>query len=171
MKTLKFFLIGICLLLLAGISFAQTKQKTQEIREMTVSVLKSVRMTHLSRDSTVLIVKSTIPNLALTSTNAPSEDVKKISEDVWYMFLPAETQTIYFNAAGFKLVEREYTTFAKNRVYEVAVKPKKSSKTWVWIVGAGAVGGGVAAFLAAGGKGGGTTTPPNEKLPDPPGNP
>ena len=137
---------------------------------MTVSVLKQVSKVPPSQDSTVLIVKSTIPNLTLTSTMSPSENVKKISESVWYMFLPAETQTIYFNAKGFKLVERQYTTFAKNRVYEVEVKPKKGGKTWVWFVGAGAVGGGVAAILA-GGKGGGTTTPPDEKLPDPPGGP
>lgn len=169
MKTRTLFFVGIGLALLAGISSAQQpKQKTQELREMTVSVLKPVSKVPPSQDSTVLIVKSTIPNLVLNSEMAPSENVKKISDGVWHLFLPADTQTIYFRAAGFKLVERKYTTFARNRVYEVEVKPKKGRKTVWWVLGGATVVG--SAYLAF--SGGGPTPPkPPEKLPDPPGGP
>jgi len=168
MKTRTFFLVGLGLALFAGIASAQPKQKTQELREMTVSVLKQVSKVPPSQDSTVLIVKSTIANLDVASEMAPSENVKKISDGVWHLFLPADTQTIYFRAAGFKLVERKYTTFARNRVYEVEVKPKKGRKTLWWVLGGAAVGGGAYVAFSGGGK---TTTPPDEKLPDPPGGP
>jgi len=167
MNTRTILFAGVGLLLLAGLSFSQTKQRKQKLGEMTTSALRPA-MAIPPPDSTVLIVRSTIRNLSLRSNLG--ERVQKVGEGVWYMYLSAEPQKISFNADGYKQITQEYRTLAKNRVYEIQLSPKKS-KPWLWIgLGAGAVGGTVA-ILAGGSKGGGTQTPIVEKLPDPPGNP
>jgi len=167
MKTRAILFAGVGLLLLAGLSFSQTKPRKQKLGEMTTSALRPA-MAIPPPDSTVLIVRSTIRNLELISNLG--ERVQKVGEGVWYMYLAAESQKISFKAEDYKLLTQEYRTLEKNRVYEIQISPKKS-KPWLWVgLGVGAAGGAVA-ILAGSGKGGGTPTPPNEKLPDPPGNP
>ena len=160
-------LVAICLLLFAGESFSQDKQKAQELRAMKVSTLKPApSVIPPSQDSTLLVVKSSIANLRLESNLG--ERLKKIGEGVWHLYLSPEPQIISFNASGYKQFKQEYRTFERNRSYEVEVKAKKGGKTLWWVLGGAAVAGG--AFVALNG-GGGTPPPPPEKLPDPPGGP
>jgi hypothetical protein len=167
MKNRIMIILGLGLSLLAGAAFPQEKKAAQELRKMKVSALKPAQVGITpSPDSTVLIVKSSIPNLLLESN--VFERVKKVGEGVWYLYLLPEPQKISFNAAGYEQVTQEYKTFEGNRSYEVKVVPKKGGKTLWWVLGGAAAAGG--AFVAL--SGGGTPPPqPLEKLPDPPGSP
>jgi hypothetical protein len=170
MNTRTILLVGVCLLLFVGESFSQGKQKAQELRALTVSTPKPPPGVIPPRqDSTVLVVKSSIPNLRLESNLG--ERVKKVGEGVWHMYLSPEPQIISFNAAGYKQLKQEYRTFERNRAYEVQVKAKKGSKTLWWVIGGAAAAGGAFAALSGGGGGGNGTTTQPEKLPDPPGGP
>lgn len=175
MNTRAIFLAGLCLLLLAGPSFPQAKKKAQRFSEMTVSPIKlllnittgTIPITP-SPDSTMLVVKSTVSNLSVTSTSGESS-VKKGRGSARYIVLSPGSQTLYFNAGGYKQVERENVMLAKNCSYEVEVSPK-GKFPWMW-VGLGTVAAGGGAYLALSGGGGGTPQTPIEKLPDPPGGP
>jgi len=162
------FLAGLCLLLWAGWCFPQAKKKAQKFSEMKVSLIKPTTGVVPPQDSSVLVVKFGIPNLEVTSTLGESS-VRRARVGVFYIVLaPEEPQTLYFNATGYKQVERPNIKFEKNRSYEVEVNKKGGSKLW-WIIGGAATAGG--AFVALTGGGGTTPPPPVEKLPDPPGGP
>jgi len=169
MNTRTIFLAGLCLLLPAGLSFSQARQKAQALREMKLSPPKPAMGITPTPENIVLIVKANIRNFNLSLTSTLGESVKAVRVGVWQMILSPGPQTIYFNAPGYKQVEQLYTTLQKNRSYEVEVS-LKGKFPWLWVgLGTAAAGGG--AYVALSG-GGGTPPPlPVEKLPDPPGSP
>jgi len=167
MNTRQIIRTAICFLFVAAatVLHAQTSQK---LRELSVGSLKPVLGIPPSQDSTVIIVRSTIPDLRVESSMG--ERYLKTGEGTWRLYLYPDTQKLYFNAPGYKQEIVEYRTLQKNRIYELQVSPKKRGIPWLWIgLGAGAVGGALAALS---GGGDGPSPPPTvDKLPDPPGGP
>jgi len=157
-------LAGVCLSLLAGPVFPQAKKKTQVLRKMTVSKLKpALGGITPTPDSTVLIVKSNLRNLRLTSSFG--ERVKIGKGGVWYMYLEPGAQKIFFVADDYELVTGEYT-LARSRAYEVEVK-SKGKFPWT-LAGIGTAGAGTAIYFLTRKK---DERIPEPKLPDPPGGP